>query len=218
MRQTGTKKLTVLAMLSVMAYLVMFVGRIPMISFLKYDPKDVIIVISGFLYGPLAAFAVSGTVSFIEMITVSSTGWIGFAMNVVSSCSFACTAAFIYKRKRSLKGAAIALAAGALLATAVMLLWNYMLTPIFMEQSREEVAAMLLPVFLPFNLLKGTINSALATLLYKPLTNALRSGGLLSPQTADSGKKQGPNWGVILLSLFVLLTSVLVVLVIRGVF
>ena len=75
--QTRTKKLTVLAMLSALAYIVMVIGRIPVVMFLKYDPKDVIITIGGFLYGPMAAFAMSTVVSFAEMVTVSNTGLIG---------------------------------------------------------------------------------------------------------------------------------------------
>ncbi|MDD3841014.1 MAG: ECF transporter S component, partial [Clostridia bacterium] len=104
-----TKKLTNLAMLSAIAYIVMVVGRIPIVLFLKYDPKDVIIAIGGFMYGPLSAFVISAVVSFVEMFTVSDTGVIGLIMNIISSCSFACTAAYIYKRKRTLKGAIIGL-------------------------------------------------------------------------------------------------------------
>ena len=96
------KKLTVLAMLCALAYIVMMVGRIPIVLFLKYDPKDVIITIGGFIYGPMSAFAVSAVVSLVEMMTVSDTGVIGCTMNILSSCSFACTAAFIYKRRRSM--------------------------------------------------------------------------------------------------------------------
>ena len=42
------KKLVTLAMLSAIAYLVMFMFRIPIVLFLKYDPKDTIIAIAGF--------------------------------------------------------------------------------------------------------------------------------------------------------------------------
>ena len=57
-----------------------------------------ILTIGGFLLGPLASAAMSVVVSFVEMFTVSDTGIIGFVMNVLSSCSFACTAAVIYKK------------------------------------------------------------------------------------------------------------------------
>ena len=48
-RKLDTKKLTVLAMLAALSFIVMVVGRIPVVLFLKYDPKDVVITIAGFI-------------------------------------------------------------------------------------------------------------------------------------------------------------------------
>ena len=39
----NTKKITTMAMLAAIAYVVVVVGRIPVVLFLKYDPKDIII-------------------------------------------------------------------------------------------------------------------------------------------------------------------------------
>ncbi|MDD4297379.1 MAG: ECF transporter S component, partial [Ruminiclostridium sp.] len=166
--QTQTKKITVIAMLSAIAYLVMVVGRIPIVLFLKYDPKDVIITIGGFLFGPLTAFTMSALVSSVEMLTVSTTGFIGLLMDIISSCSFACTAAIIYKKKHNYKGAILGLIAGWLVTTATMLLWNYLITPIYLGYPREAVVELLIPAFLPFNLLKGGLNASIAMLIYKP--------------------------------------------------
>lgn len=46
---------------------------------------------------------------------------------------------------------------------------------------RETIAGMLLPVFAPFNILKGSLNASLAFLLYNPLINGLRSARLIPP-------------------------------------
>ena len=126
------KKYTILGMLTALAYLVMTVGRIPIILFLKYDPKDIVIAIGGFIFGPLSAFVLSAVVSVVEMFTVSDTGVIGLIMNVISSCAFACTAAFIYTRRKTLKSAVIGLLSGCVLMTAIMLLWNYLITPLYL--------------------------------------------------------------------------------------
>ena len=146
---TRTKKLTTIAMLAALAYAVMAVGRLPIstVSFLQYDPKDIVIVIGGFIYGPLTSFLISAVVSLVEMFTVSDTGIIGFIMNVLSTCGFACTAAFIYKKKHNLAGALTGLITGCLVMAALMLLWNYLITPIYMGYPRELVTEMLLPVF-----------------------------------------------------------------------
>lgn len=149
-----TKKLTTVAMLCAITYVVMAVGRIPIVLFLKYDPSDVIVTLGGFIWGPMTSCIVSVVVAVIEMITVSETGILGCIMNIVQTLSFACTAAVIYKKKHTLSGAVIGLVSGWIISVFVMLLWNYLVTPLYMGYSREVVAEMLLPVFLPFNLLK----------------------------------------------------------------
>ncbi len=187
MKQQNIKKLCVMAMLAAFAFVMVNIIRIPMIvPFLKYEPKDVVIAIGGFLYGPLSAFCISFVVSFLEMITISDTGWIGMIMNILSTCSFACTAALIYKKKHSLSGAITGLSLGVILMVGVMLAWNYVLTPLYMGQSRADVAAMLIPAFLPFNLIKGTLNAGITALLYRPLVQGLRRAGLF-PKSHSTG-------------------------------
>ena len=161
-----TRKITTIGMLCALAYAMTAMGRIPMVLFLKYDPKDIIIAIGGFLFGPLTSFTIAVAVSFAEMFTMSENGVLGFIMNVISSCSFACTAAFIYKKKHTLSGAVAGLLCGWGCMVPVMLLWNYLITPIYMGYPREAVVKLLLPAFLPFNLIKGGLNAALSMLLY----------------------------------------------------
>ena len=211
-----TKRLTMIGMLCAIAFAVMVVGRIPIVLFLKYDPKDVVITIGGFIFGPLAAFTVSAIVSVIEMVTVSDTGFIGCVMNILSSCSFACTAAVIYKRKHTLKGAVTGLLAGVALMTFVMLLWNYLVTPIYLGYPREAVAELLIPAFLPFNLLKGGINTALILLLYKQIVNSLRKAKLIEDSKGAMPVKSH-NTGIMLVALVLLATGVLLALVLKGV-
>ncbi len=186
MKHEQVKKLTVLAMLCAVAYVIVALVRIPVVMFLKYEPKDVIITFGGFLYGPLAALLVATVVSFIEMLTVSTTGWIGLVMNILSTAAFSCTAAIVYRKKHTLSGAVIGLLLGSIAMTVVMLLWNYVLTPLYMGMARADVAAMLVPVFLPFNLLKSGLNSAITILLYRPLVQGLRRVGLFP--RSESGR------------------------------
>ena len=140
----NTKRLTTLAMLISMAYIVgmfiriRFMGSAP---FLTYDPKDVIIVLGGLMFGPLSALIMSVTLAFLEMITHSGTGHIGMLMNAISSAAFACPAAYIYMQKRDLGGAVLGIIAGVMTVTVTMLLWNYIMVPIFTPAiSREMVA------------------------------------------------------------------------------
>ena len=239
-----TKKLTTIGMLCTLAYAAAAFGRVPLILFLKYDPKDVVIVIGGLLYGPGASLAITLIVSLVQMFTISGTGILGCLMNVLSSCSFACTAAFLYQKKRKLSGAVGGLVCGLGCQVAVMMLWNYLLAPVYMGYPRQAVVKLLLPAFLPFNLIKGGLNAALTLLLYKPVVLALRRCGLVAitareaesapaalrddtsripvsentaPQRLNSRKMQF-HPGVTLAALAVIVTCILFILCLNGVF
>lgn len=177
-----TKKLVVTGMLCALAYLMTLVMRIPVVLFLRYDSKDMVIAAGGFLFGPPGAFYISLIVSVAQMLTASGTGLPGCLMNVISSCSFACTAAFFHKRKRTPSGAAAGLLWGWGCMVVVMMLWNYLIAPFYMGISREAVVKLLLPAFLPFNLLKGGLNAAGAMLLYRPVMAAARRSRLLQEE------------------------------------
>ncbi|MCL1878745.1 MAG: ECF transporter S component [Defluviitaleaceae bacterium] len=203
----NTKKLVTLAMLSAIAFILAAFARVPIVLFLRYDPKDVIIVIGGFLFGPLAAFAVIVVVSVLEMFTVSQTGIWGLLMNVITSSAFCLPAAYIYNKKRDMKGAVCGLIVGFFAATIMAMLWNYLIAPIYMRIPREDVVLLLLPAFLPFNLIKNGLNVAFTILLYKHVKAVLQHSKLLPPPTEDS--KFRFNIGILLALLFVVISCVL---------
>ena len=214
MNISKTKKLSTTAMLCTLAYIAAAFGRIPIVLFLKYDPKDVIIVIGGFLFGPLTSLVITVIVSVVQMFTTSTTGILGCLMNIISSCSFACTASLIYRRKHTLSGAMLGLFCGLSCQVLIMMLWNYLIAPIYMGYSREAVADLLLPAFLPFNLIKGGLNASLTMLLYKPVVTALRRARLIEP---GSFEKIKIHTGVLLAALFLIIScAVLILLLYAG--
>ena len=93
-------------MLAAIAYVVMLLSKmLPQVSgFLQMDLKDTVICIGGFLFGPLSAAVISIVVAVVEMFTVSDTGPIGCIMNVLATCAFCCTAAFVYKKFHTTQG------------------------------------------------------------------------------------------------------------------
>jgi riboflavin transporter FmnP len=127
-------------------------------------------------------------------------------MNLLSSCSFACVAAAIYRRNKNMKSAVTGLVCGVVCMTVIMLLWNWLITPLYMGVPRSVVAGMLMTVFLPFNLAKGGINATLTMVLYKPVVTALRKAGLVAQ--SDAGKRT-TKWGVLAVSLVLLVTFIL---------
>lgn len=209
------KKLVVLAMFAALAYASVALFRIPVVLFLKYEPKDCVLAICGMLYGPLPAMVTAAVVGLIEMVTVSETGIIGLVMNLLSSALFVLPAAFLYQRKRSLPGAVVGLVCGALLMTAGMLLWNWLITPLYMHMPRQAVAELLLPAFLPFNLLKATLNAVLTVLLYKGVVTTLRKAHLVPPTERANNRKLGISVGVVCLAVLAML--ILILLVWKGI-
>lgn len=211
-----TKRLTLIGMLCALAVLAVALIRIPVVLFLKYEPKDVVIVLGGLMMGPLSAAVISVISSVIEMLTISDTGPWGLLMNVIASCAYACTAAVIYKKKRTANGAVAGLLCGTAAMAATMLLWNYLITPIYMGTPREVVAGMLLPTFLPFNLVKGGLNTGITLLIYKPLITALRKARVLDgmKQPKEASMKIDP--AMLILGLVLLVGCVLLVLRLNG--
>ena len=210
-----SKKLTATAMFCAIAFVTVALGRIPVVLFLSYDPKDIVIALGGLIWGPLTACLISVVVSLIEMVTISDTGVIGFIMNILSTCSFACTASYIYKKKRSLKGAIVGLVLGSIAMICIMLLWNYLITPLYMNATRDEVVNLLLPVFLPFNLIKAGLNAGFTFLLYRPIISALRKSGFIEHSTSRAPKKT--SWGTVLVASVIIITCILFVLSFNGI-
>ena len=155
-RSNLTKKMAMVAMFAAMSYVITVVAHylhltiVPSVPFLTYDPKDIIICIAGFILGPIPVIGVSVAVSFLEMITISQTGFYGFIMNIISTCAFVLPAALIYRSKKSFKGA------------------------LYMGIERSLLINQFLIYIVIFNIVKTAVNVALVLLLYKPIVSALR--------------------------------------------
>lgn len=177
-KQSKTRILVQMAVLSAMSVLLVYLVHFPIFpaaSFLEYDPADIPILIGGFMLGPVCGLIITAVASIIQGITVSSaSGIIGIAMHFFATGSFVLVSALIYKHYHTRKGAAVSLVCGALTMVVVMVIWNLIVTPVFMGTPRDAVIAMLIPVIIPFNLIKAGANAIITYLLYKPLSRVLR--------------------------------------------
>ena len=217
MKKYDTKRIVTLGMLAAIAYVACAVIHIHVVSFLSYEPKDVILLITGLLFGPVDALIVTVLVCLVEFMTISSTGPIGLLMNVISSASFAVTAGMIYQKNRTLKGAIVSVGVGVVVMTCIMMVWNYLITPLYQGVPREVVAGMLIPVFLPFNLIKGFLNAGITLLLYKPVVMTLRQAKLVPGEnTRAKGSFNKNSILMIALSVLLIATAVLWLLAING--
>jgi riboflavin transporter FmnP len=181
----------------------------------------------GFLFGPLSALIMSIVVALLEMIAVSDSGHFGALMNASSSAAFTCTAAFIYSKNRNIQGAMLGLAVGCIVATATMLLLNYTIVPLYtlppgatpedIRNMREMVVGMMIPIFLPFNLIKTSLNAVLAILLYKRVSVALIAAGL-HKETLAKNENRSPvmHHRIMIVSALIAVALITLMFVIRS--
>ena len=222
MKSTGTKRLTTLAMLCALAFLLALLFHflpvppmVPAAPFLKFEPKDIVITIAGFLYGPIAVIPMAAVVGLLEM-PLSATWLYGLIMNVASTCAFACTASLIYKYRRTIGGAAMGLAAGVIVTTGVMIPLNYLITPFFMGVPRHAVVAILFIGIGLFNFVKYALIAAITMQLYIPLKAALVKAKLLPVPDDTAQKPIKVNVISITASLLVVIICILGILYLNG--
>lgn len=211
---SDVKTLVTMGMLTALAYAVMAVCKIiPKVGgFLSLDAIDAVIGIGGFLFGPVAAVLMIVVEAFLEMITLSTTGWYGFLMNVLSTTLLICPAVWLYRKVRGTAGAVIGLTVGVVCRLLGMIAFNYIITPFYFGMARKAVVDMM-PMIAGFNLVKGILNAALLMLVYPPVSTALRKVGLVGTSAKSAeGEKRKFNYVPTVVAAAVLVTAVLVVL------
>ena len=182
MKKIEIKKIAVSAIIIAVAFVVTMLTASFKVQFLSLDLKDALLSIISLLFGPYYGFISVIAVSLLEFVTISTTGWYGLVMNIISSGTFALVVGFIYKYKRSFSGAIIAAVCTVFSVTAVMLLANIFITPFYLELmgAPKSLAIEMLPtVLLPFNLSKSILNCSIMLLIYKPFTTALKKCRLI---------------------------------------
>ena len=205
----NTKKITTIGMLCAMAIIINLMISfpiIPSVSFLKYDPKDIIIVIGGFIFGPLTSLIMSAITSVLEIVYRGGT-ILDILMNMISTCTIAMTAAYCYKKMHTKKGAVLGLVFGIIACTVSMIIWNYVIDPIYFQMPRSAVVAML-PAIALFNIIKCGLNMAVTLFLYKPVITILRNTNLVEKHEETSSLSQD----IMILASFILITGIVLIL------
>ncbi len=215
MNNSKIKKMTTIGILSALAIILALAFGIPIIPaapFLKYDPKDVIIVIGAFIYGPHASLIMSSICAVLEVVFKGG-NIIDIIMNIVASCAFCCGAAFIYKQNKTKKGAILGLMTGIILMVITMAVWNYIFTPIYTGMPRDVVASMIPTVIIPFNFIKAVLNASLTLILYKRVVSFLRSKELIEQSSVNEHKTSYLS----ILGIVIFITILCIVLIMKGI-
>lgn len=174
-------------------------------SFLQMDFAELPCLFAGFFMGPLQGFLVIVVKILVKfVIKGTNTAFVGEFSNLVGSALFVCTAAVIYKKNHTKKGAKISMAVSTLVVSIAYVFMNaFVMFPLYsrlygmpMEVIvgmgnavnplvTNELTMMLFCVF-PFNLIKYTAVSLITYFVYKKCANAIRSILNISQETAGS--------------------------------
>lgn len=163
----------VFAALGVVLMLLIRIPLLPAAPWLLYEAGDIPAIIGGLIVGPVHGLLILLVICLVQMVTPNSWGIYGLVMHLTSTGVLVLLSSIAWNRTRRQAPLIIALVAGALLMTAIMIPMNLWITPLLFKMPVEEVIKMIVPVLLPFNLLKGGINVAASYLVFRGLKGLL---------------------------------------------
>ena len=194
---SSTHYLTYTAIFASLAGVLMFL-EIPLFfapSFYKIDLSEIPILICTFYLGPVAGVAAELVKIMVKLLLKgTSTAFVGDFANFVVGCSFVLPASIIYHARPGKRSALVGMLAGTLVMTVFGSAFNAIyLLPKFaalygmpmeaiigmgtkINPRITSVGTLVLFAVVPFNLLKGVIDSALTFLLYKRISRILHKG------------------------------------------
>ena len=195
MQKDTTHNLTVAAMLSAVAFILMFIEfPIPMLipAFIKMDFSDLPALLGAFALGPVYGVIISFMKNLLHIVIKgTSTACVGELSNFILGAIFSAVAGYIYKHHKSRKTAIIGAVAGAVAMGVLSVPSNYFVVyPAYVQfyhmpleailgmyqailPSADSLIKCLILFNLPFTLVKGLLDAVLCMLIYKPLSPIL---------------------------------------------
>ena len=160
-------------------------------AFLKFDFSEIAVLLASFSMGPLTGILVELLKNLLHL-PVTQTGGVGELANFIVGSSFVGTAGLIYRFMKSRKGAYLGMGAGIVVMTVIASLMNYfVMIPFYINlfgidmqtivgwcaavgnNLVVDLPTLIVFVFVPFNLFKGIVVSAIVGLVYKRLSKLL---------------------------------------------
>jgi riboflavin transporter FmnP len=168
----STNLLVKISLLTAIAIILAFLEFpvLPAFAFLKIDLSDIPALIGAFAFGPLVGAVIEGLKNLLLLLVKGTlTGGIGELANFVVGCSFVCTAALIYSRKKTKTNAIISLFIAILVMAVAGVVSNYLVFVPLYFPGMKTTALIHYMVYgiIPFNLIKGIIISAATLAIYK---------------------------------------------------
>ena len=193
--RSRTHRLAVTAMLSAVAFLLMFIEfPIPALipAFVKLDVSDLPELLAAFALGPIYGVAVTFLKNLLFILLHgTSSNYVGELFNFIMGSVFALSAGLVYQRKKTRKSALIGAIVGAALMAILSVPLNYFVVyPAYVvcygmpldaiigmyqviRPSTNGLLECLVVFNLPFTFCKGLLDVLLCFLIYKPLSPLL---------------------------------------------
>lgn len=193
----NTFKLVLIAMFSALAFVIMLLEiPLPFIAptFYKLDFSEVPVFIGSFALGPISGVLIELIKIILKLIIKGTeTAFVGEIANFVIGCALILPSSIIYKYKKTKKSAVISLIVSTLFMAIIGTLINaFFLLPFYSSfyglplDTIINMGKSIIPLInntvtfcvfcvLPFNLIKGIIDSIITILIYKPLSNTINN-------------------------------------------
>lgn len=187
----STRTITITALLASISYILAFFEfPVPLSpSFARMDLSDIPALIGAFALGPATGVIIELIKNVLQLLSTSTAG-VGELANFLIGASYVWIAGFIYKYKRTKKGAISAYIISSIVMGVVAMIVNYfILLPLFetfmpLDQLIVSFSEFLpfiqtkldvvLYNVLPFNVIKGLVVGLVTMVVYKKLTPVLK--------------------------------------------
>lgn len=169
----STRQLVTMALMCAIASLLSFIEfpLLPGVTWLKFDASNMPAMVAGFAYGPAGGIAVGIITAIIHGLLMAD--FTGALMNIMVVVCFVLPAALIYKKMHTFTGAIIGLVFSIIAGVIGAIIGNLLLTPSWLGVPFDAVVALIIPVLIPFNIIKGLINAVLTLIIYKSISNII---------------------------------------------
>lgn len=190
-KAVNVRYLTVTAMLSAVAYILMFLDfSVPfMPGFIKMDLSELPALIGSFSMGPLCGVMICLVKNVLHLF-ITTTGGVGELSNFILGVAFVLPAGLIYKHKKTRKTALAGSLLGAVIMAVFSVFSNYFLVyPVyynFMPEDRilaayqlilpsmKSILQCLICFNMPFTFVKGLFSVVITFLVYKHISPILK--------------------------------------------
>ena len=195
-RKIMLRRIASCAILSAMAAILMFLEirpsllLLPFPDFLAFDFSEIPVLIGTFALGPVWGVIIELIKNLLHLPFSGSMG-VGELSNFLVGSVFVFTAGHIYRKLRTKKGAAIAMAFATLILSLTSMPINYYINLPFYAKAFglsmdaiigmsakvnplvEDPMTLLLFVFFAFNMFKGIVVSVITFFVYKPISKLI---------------------------------------------